>query len=86
MEEVYRSDDMKKAKYWLTYVAEPLDVMCRTPQHPKHSKKSTSPEYHLHKVQSGTTAANESDWSKILVEKGWNNKFPLEESATGAQA
>ena len=64
LEEVYHAVNMKKAKYWLTYIAQPGDVCCRTPVHPKHSQASAAPEYWGHKESSGTTSTNREAWQE----------------------
>lgn len=68
-EEVFAESDFTKAKYLLTYIAEPGDVLCRTPAHPKHSGKSASPEYWSHKEQSGSVASGEGQWREGLKAK-----------------
>ena len=78
--EVFRCDDLKKAKYWLSYIAEPGDVLCKTPAHPKHSKSSNSAEYWSHKVQSGNAVSDEKLWQKFVTEKGCPSAFPDDES------
>lgn len=60
IEEVYHAADIKKAKYWLTYIAKPGDVLCKTPIHPKHTKASAKPEYWSHKEASGKILAEEA--------------------------
>lgn len=81
LEEVFKADDIKKAKYWLTYIAQAGDVLCKTPAHPKHSQATPAPEYHGHKEQSGKPSADETQWKSFASAKGWNNKFP--ETPTG---
>lgn len=79
--EVFRCEDIKKAKYWLSYIAEPGDVLCKTPAHPKHSKASNSAEYWSHKVHSGNAVSDERLWQKFLTKKGCNIVFPEDECA-----
>jgi len=76
LEEVYHALDIKQAKYWLTYIAQPGDVLCKTPLHPKHSKATPRPEYWSHKAQSGTPAAKEEEWTGIAKEKNFCDPFP----------
>ena len=76
LEEVYRADGLKQAKYWLTYIAQPGDVLCKTPVHPKHSKNSARPEYWSHKAQSGTPASKEEEWQLIAKAKNCEQLFP----------
>lgn len=62
-EEVFQTSDFKKAKYWLTYIAEVGDVLCRTPNHPKYGGTAPTPEYWTHKVSAGTL---ETDLNSFL--------------------
>lgn len=78
-EEVFRCEDIKKAKYWLAYIAEIGDVLCKTPAHPKHSKTTNLPEYWSHKVQSGSAVSNEREWRALLSKKGCAVAFPDDE-------
>lgn len=78
--EVFRCDDLRKAKYWLSYIAEPGDVLCKTPAHPKHSKTSNAAEYWSHKVQSGNAVSDESRWKNLVSSQGVSVSFPEEES------
>ncbi len=71
-------EDVAKAKYWLQYIAEPLDVLCKTPIHPKHSKKSVLPEYWAHKEPSGKFLYIEATWRKAWEGLGWDKKFSKE--------
>lgn len=79
LEEVFRCDDIKKAKYWLTYIAEPGDVLCKTPAHPKHSKATNCPEYWSHKVKNVGPVSNEGDWKNTLAKQGTTLQFPEDE-------
>jgi len=85
VEEVFRCEDLKKAKYWLAYIAEPGDVLCKTPAHPKHSKTSNAPEYWSHKEKSGSSVSNEREWRAALVKKGCAVAFPDTETGAAAQ-
>lgn len=78
LEEVFKADDIKKARYWLTYIAQIGDVLCKTPRHPKHTQSSTTPEYFGHKAQSGIAATNEEEWKNYASGNGWNAAFPNE--------
>lgn len=82
LEEVFQAPDIKKARYWLTYIAQPGDVLCRTPIHPKHSKSSPMPEYWSHKEQSGTASSNEEQWKSWAQEHKWDNEFPTAPQST----
>ena len=74
--EVFQSSDLKKAKYWLTYIAQVGDVMCKTPIHPKHTAQSKFPEYWSHKEQSGKAVTSEATWKNWLSEKALSPDFP----------
>jgi hypothetical protein len=63
-EEVFQTSDFKKAKYWLTYIAEVGDVLCRTPNHPKYGGKAPNPEYWSHKISAGTLESDQSKFTK----------------------
>ena len=74
-EEVFQTSDFKKAKYWLTYIGEVGDVLCRTPNHPKYGGARPIPEYWSHKVSAGTL---ETDKDKFIKHSNANDKsvFP----------
>lgn len=73
---VYEAKDLKQAKYWLTYIAQPGDVLCKTPIHPKHSKQSSKPEYWAHKETSATPCSKETAWKTFAVAKNFSMTFP----------
>lgn len=79
LDEVYHTDDMKKAKYWLTYIAQPGDILCRTPAHAKHSQKNKSPEYWQHKDRSGKCSVEAEKWNEYARSKGFDFKYPEEQ-------
>jgi hypothetical protein len=79
LEEVFHAADLKMAKYWLTYIAQPGDVLCKTPLHPKHSKSSKSPEYWSHKEVSGVPAQNEPGWKEQAEKRNFKGAFPDEQ-------
>lgn len=79
LEEVFHADDLKKAKYWLTYIAQPGDVLCKTPKHPKHSGSSKCPEYWSHKELSGTPTTKEDSWKAFAKGKACTLVFPEEQ-------
>ena len=79
LEEVFWAEDIKKAKYWLTYIAQPGDVLCKTPAHPKHSKSSGKPEYWSHKEASGQPATNQEAWKKLACKSSEEPEFPVEQ-------
>ena len=60
--EVFHSDDIQKANYWIKYIALAEDALFTTPAHPKN--QTSKPTYRCHKVQSGTVETNQSDWEK----------------------
>jgi hypothetical protein len=70
VEEVFQAEDLKKAKYWLTYIAQAGDVLCKTPLHPKHSKQTSKPEYWSHKEKSGKLGSDESQWRDTMKQHG----------------
>ncbi|MBX7136921.1 MAG: hypothetical protein K1X83_02980 [Oligoflexia bacterium] len=79
--EIFECEDLQKAKYWIKYIAEPGDVLCRTPLSPKHSKSSDRAEYWCHKEQSGQAETNEERWKETLKQTWPDFQFP---SKTGA--
>lgn len=81
LEEVFHANDLKKAKYWLTYIAQPGDVCCRTPVHPKHSQASKTPEYWSHKESSGSPSSNPESWTQYAKDKKFDLNFPTEQLA-----
>jgi hypothetical protein len=81
LEEVFHAEDLKKAKYWLTYIARPGDVLCKTPVHPKHTKSSKKAEYWSHKEASGQPSANEAAWKKMITPGVTELVFPEEQLA-----
>ena len=81
LEEVFWTESIKDAKYWLTYIAQPGDVLCKTPVHPKHSKEGPTPEYWSHKEASGQPCTNEEAWRKHAQTKLCDLKFPTEQKS-----
>lgn len=75
-EQVYSAPDFKSAKYWLTYIAKPGDVLCKTPLHPKHSRAGSAPEYWGHKEESGLSAVNEQAWKDYARKMNCEPNFP----------
>lgn len=82
IEEVFHTDDMKKAKYWLAYIAQPGDLLCRTPLHPKHTQKAKAPEYWQHKDLGGKPCSEEAKWQEMARAKNFDFKFPEEQLQT----
>jgi hypothetical protein len=78
LEQVFQAEDLKKAKYWLTYIAKPGDVLCKTPAHPKHTGKTPAPEYWSHKAQSGTPCSKEDEWWQFAKSKSTELSFPTD--------
>lgn len=74
---VHSPADLSSAKYWMQYIAEPFDVLCKTPIHPKHTKKLEIPEYWAHKEKSGKLAYQEADWRKVWLAQGWDGSFSI---------
>lgn len=68
-------EDITKAKYWMQYIAEPFDVLCKTPLHPKHTKKDEKPEYWSHKDLTGKSSSTQQDWLNQWVKMGWSQSF-----------
>lgn len=75
--EVFQTDDLKKAKYWLTYIAEIGDVLCKTPFHNRHSGDSEKPEYWSHKTRKGSIINDRDEWVEKLP-RGMTVQFPDE--------
>jgi hypothetical protein len=71
-------EDLVKAKYWLQYIAEPFDVLCKSPLHPKHTKKAENPEYWAHKEPSGKPSYAEAEWKAFWQKGGWDTIFSEE--------
>jgi hypothetical protein len=82
--EVFHCDDIKKAKYWLQYIAQPGDVLTKTPIHPKHSKSSKCPEYWSHKEKNGLPISQEAKWQAYIKKINFNGNFPEEQQADTA--
>lgn len=79
IQQVHVAQDLKGAKYWLTYIAQPGDVLCKTPAHPKHSHASPKPEYWSHKEEKGTPGHDEQKWKKFAETKNCSLEFPEQE-------
>ena len=79
LEEVYHGDDLKKVKYWLRYIAQPGDVLCRTPIHAKHSHAGTTAEYRQHKGPGGKVLTNQEEWFQSARAKSPDLEFPEEQ-------
>ena len=77
-EEVFHTADMKKAKYWLTYIAKPGDVLCRTPAHAKLALSKT-PEYFQHKDAKGQLSSLADGWKTFAKSKNCEAPFPSDQ-------
>lgn len=80
VEEVFQGHDLKSAKYWLTYIALPGDVLCKTPLHPKHSRTTGAPEYWSHKDNGRDPVMNEKDWLELAQKMQFVGPFPEQQS------
>jgi len=76
LEEVFLAEDFKSATYWLTYIAQPGDVLCKTPLHRKHSHASQHAEYWSHKDSARDPVTSEETWKKLVEERHFNGEFP----------
>lgn len=74
--EVFRAEDIKKAKYWLNYIAETGDVLCKTCAHPKHTGQSKAAEYYCHKDKSGKSTTDHDVWKEMATQRGAQTEFP----------
>ncbi len=63
---IHSATNIKDAKYWLTYIAEPGDALCQTPAHPKY-KGSGEPTYYAHLVKRGSVAYDEAAWKTLAA-------------------
>lgn len=77
--EVYHTDDIKSAKYWMQYIAEPGDLLCKTPLHPRHSKASKRAEYWSHKARDNSLCREEDDWNDLASRRNFDFVFPAEQ-------
>jgi hypothetical protein len=80
LREVFSASEIKRVKYWLQYIAQPLDIMCRTPLHPKHSQSVQIPEYCQHKDQAGKLSSHYSLWKNDIEKRFGNLNFPISHS------
>ncbi|MFN4896047.1 MAG: hypothetical protein ACK5GN_04800 [Pseudomonadota bacterium] len=76
LEQVFVAEDFQAASYWLTYIAEPGDVLCKTPAHKKHSHNSPLPEYWSHKGPERIPVTNEERWRKMATKRNFSGQFP----------
>lgn len=76
LEEVFLAEDFKAATYWLTYIAQKGDVLCKTPLHRKHSKATSKAEYWSHKDTGRDPVTSEDTWKQLIADKPFNGEFP----------
>jgi hypothetical protein len=79
LEEVFVAEDFKAASYWLSYIAQPGDVLCKTPLHKKHSHTSQKAEYWSHKGNGRELVSSEESWKQISQQKQFCGDFPEEQ-------
>jgi hypothetical protein len=79
LEEVFLAEDFKAASYWLSYIAQPGDVLCKTPLHKKHSHGSAKAEYWSHKGDARELITNEQTWKQWCTQKQCAGEFPAEQ-------
>lgn len=79
LEEVFLAEDFKAASYWLSYIAQPGDVLCKTPLHKKHSHASPKPEYWSHKGSGRELLTDPEGFKQILTQKKCADEFPSEQ-------
>lgn len=80
LEEVFFAEDFKAATYWLTYIAQRGDVLCKTPLHRKHSHSSPKAEYWSHKDSARDPVVSEESWKKLIEDKHFAGDFPDHQS------
>ncbi|MEY4669787.1 MAG: hypothetical protein RL518_2486 [Pseudomonadota bacterium] len=79
LEEVFLAEDFKAASYWLSYIAQPGDVLCKTPLHKKHSHTSSRAEYWSHKGAARELVTDEETWKKTACPQSFQGEFPEEQ-------
>ncbi len=84
LSEVYHASDLKSAKYWLSYIAEPGDMLARTPAHPRHD--SQEPAYWSHKEPGGKASSQKDEWYQQAKKQNWDERFPEEQAVFENQA
>ncbi len=62
---VHEADKIKDARYWLNYIAEPNDALCKTPKHPKY-KGTGNIEYQAHLVNRGEVNYNKEAFENLI--------------------
>jgi hypothetical protein len=81
--EVFHTDAISKAKYWMSYIAIDGDVLCKTPKHPKHSKSTNIAEYWSHKEKS-VAISDMNRWAHYLASRNLVPTWPEEQLESAA--
>jgi hypothetical protein len=76
LRQVYVAEDFKAASYWLTYIAEAGDVLCKTPLHKKHSRSTRKAEYWSHKGADRVPVTDQELWKEIVSQRKFDGDFP----------
>lgn len=79
LEQVFVAEDFQAASYWLTYIAQAGDVLCKTPLHKRHSHQSPRAEYWSHKGPDRGPVTDEERWRKLMAKKNFTGEFPEEQ-------
>jgi hypothetical protein len=79
IEQVFVAEDFQAAQYWLTYIAQAGDVLCKTPVHKRHSHRSCRAEYWSHKGTDRSPVTDEARWRKLMTKRNFNGEFPEEQ-------
>lgn len=58
---VHQTEKIKDARYWLTYIALPMDALFQTPAHPKY-EGTGFPVYKAHLVNRGDVSYDQAIW------------------------
>jgi hypothetical protein len=79
LEQVFVAKDFEAAQYWLTYIGQAGDVLCKTPAHKRHSHRSPRPEYWSHKGPERGAVTDEERWRKLMSKRNFSGEFPEEQ-------
>jgi hypothetical protein len=82
LEQVFTAQDFQAASYWLTYIAQPGDVLCKTPLHKRHTHTSKRAEYWSHKGAEKGPITDEARWKKLVSKRSFSGEFPEEQVGT----
>ena len=63
LQEVFTTNELTKANYWMRYIALVDDALFLTPLHPKNQGGS-APLYSSHKCGAGKTSQNNNEWAE----------------------